>query len=187
MAMITRRLFSGGSGAADRGGGYAGSFEVIGGKEIDRILANIPKAFRKEAIEGSAKPGALMLRSAARQEVTLNAKNQNGQSKAIFLARNIHALIANKAVFNFGYNVFIKGKDIPVGDREWHIQGFGVLFGEGSYKVGERTTRKTKANRGRFRGFGNFIEKAAQRKGKIARDLMMHRLDRIAKATLRMK
>jgi hypothetical protein len=158
-------------------------FDVIGDKHIMMVLNNIPKAFHKEAIEDAAKPGALMVRSAARQEITKQIKSTNGQSKAAYLSRSTMAL-RSKSRRNPGYNVYIKGKGIPVGNKTWTVQGYGVLFGEGSHKTGNRTTNSG-ANRGRFRGFGNPIEKAGARKGRMARQLMMVRIDRIAKATLR--
>lgn len=159
--------------------------EVIGIREIDRVLAKIPKAFQPEAIQEASKPAAMIIRDQARKNIKVNEKNTDGQSKAAFLSRNTKAL-KSKSKKNPGYNVYVKGKDIPVGDRFWKISGYAVLFGEGSYKTKSgRKTRGTGADRGDFEGFGNFITKAWEQKGTLARRVFLNNIDRIAKTFIK--
>lgn len=159
------------------------SFVISGDKKVDLFLKNLPKAFRKEAVEMASKPAALVIRNEARINVTKNVKSVGGMSKAAYVARSTKAL-KSKSRINPGYNIYVKGKDIPVGNREWYAQGYSILLGEGSYK-GKRRTRSTGANRGYFKGFGNHIQAAGSLKGGMARRIFMNNISNISKSYLR--
>mgnify|MGYP000442049213 CR=1 FL=1 len=139
---------------------------IYGDEKIDKALRDFPKNIKISAIRAAAREGGNIVKDRAKSKVGRIAKNKEGQSKAAYVQRNIRT-VASRSKDNPGVNVYIKGKSIPVGKRHWSVQGYGVLLGEGSEK--ERFTRGTGASRGKFRGYGNFIEKANNEVGSRAR------------------
>jgi hypothetical protein len=160
------------------------SIQITGDKKIQKFLNNLPKAFRKEALEEAIKPAGAMIRDEAKSIVKGYIRNTDGQSKAAYLMRNTRSL-KSKSKTNYGYNVYVKGKDMIVGDKPWSIAGYGVLFGEGAYHQKNRVTRKSKANRGSFAGFGNFINEAGVKKGALSRSIILKNISRISNAVLK--
>jgi hypothetical protein len=183
MAMIFRRTGNRSSGRSSDLGNR-NLFTTEGGKQIDQMLARIPKSFNKQALEIASKPSAEIIRDEAKNIIGKRIKNKDQQSKAAYVQRSIRALVS-KSKYNYGYNVYVKGKDITVGNRMWGVVPYAILLGEGAYHQKDRSTRKTKANRGSFDGFGNFIVEAGQRKGTIARQKFLKNIYKISQALLK--
>jgi hypothetical protein len=154
--------------------------EIEGDKEINDFLMSLDKNIRDSAIKAGAKKAADPVITRARSILKIRAKSRgrDGMSKISYIMRNIVAEFPAKR-FGLGVNIKVKGNDIPVGDRFWKIFGYAILLGEGSYNVKtNRKTRGTGANRGYFRGFGNFIQNAWKQKGDVAKRIFMDTIDR---------
>lgn len=163
------------------------NFSLSGNEKIDRFLRTFPEAFRKEALEMAAKKPALLIREEARtivsKTIVRKSSGHSGQSKAAFVARNIKS-VKSRSKTNPGYNIYLKGKDIDVGDKKWNIQGYGVLLGEGS--KGKRKTKKG-ANRGKSTGSGNFIASAGRKQGARSSAMMLRNIQLISNSYMRTK
>lgn len=133
--------------------------------DLVNFLGLVDKEIKRNAINAGARKAAKPVISEARSILDQVAKTDSKEySKLGYVKRSIIAETPSKR-YGTGVNIKVKGADLRVGDRFWKVLGYAILLGEGSYKSGNRLTRKTKQNRGFFRGFGNFIETAWQRKG----------------------
>lgn len=144
---------------------------IKGDKAIISTLSDLPSNIRVSAIRAAGRKAGKPIVQEARSYLKSKpaTTNQEGQSKVAYIARNIKIVNSRNKV-NPGVIITVTGKDFKVGNREWTIKGYGILLGEGSYH-GKRKTRGTKANRGIFKGFGNYIQEGARVAGNEALDL----------------
>ena len=151
---------------------------IQGFEQIDKTLKDLPNQIRTSAIRAGARKAAKPIIRTARQSLVSSAKSRNteGQSKLAYVARNIKAKTL-RSKNNPGVYVGVNGRDIPVGKRFWDVRAYAILLGEGSYKTGERRTRSKGANRGRFRGLGNFIQRGAQIAGNQPSQILLDSID----------
>lgn len=151
--------------------------EIVGSKEIDRTLRTLPDKIRISAMRATARKAAKPVIKAVRDEIASSIDfSQEGQSKAAYISRNVKA-ITLRSKDNPGVYVGVKGKDIQVGKRSWDVRAYAILLGEGSYH-GIRQTRGTKQNRGKFKGFGNFIERGSKNAGNAPLEIMLNEIDK---------
>jgi hypothetical protein len=123
---------------------------VFGIEEAKRILADLPKQMSSQIISSTAAKSLLPVKAAAKSKLLAHAKGTGEFSKVRFVARGIK-VIRHRSRIIPGARVKATGINIPVGKRQWRIEGYAKLLGSGSYKTPNRK------GHGRFRGYGNFI------------------------------
>lgn len=158
------------------------SIDLEGDKQIMRLFDGVSKNLKDRSLVEAARKGSKILIDDARSNISQGVEsyvsrstkdrknkgiNKNLQSKASYIKRNIKAKEPSKR-YGLGVNVGVYGKDIPVGDRYWDILGYAQLLAKGAYVKKLRFTRKSKAYRGVFDGFGHFMNNALAKKGNIA-------------------
>ena len=132
---------------------------VLGMDEALRVLDKLPQGIRNSAITSAAKKALKPVHREAKSQFLKNARNTNkdGISKVRYIARAIKTL-AIKSRKNPGARVGVKGPDIDMGRKNWIIEGAAKLFSAGSYKT------RNRKGKGYFKGFGNFIANAGQKR-----------------------
>lgn len=125
---------------------------------MDKLPGNISQA----AIIGAGKKALRPARAAAKSYLLSQAetfKNERGFSKLRFVAKNIR-ILPSKNKRNPGVNLYVKGNDLPVGNRFWKLYGYSRLLAFGS---ADRVTRGTGAKRGIFKAFGDYLKEGYTR------------------------
>lgn len=160
-------------------------YQIIGDKEIDKVLRELDTKITRSAIISACRAGAKPLVKEAKQILLSQPESTNtdGTSKLAFVARHTKA-VASKSKKNPGVNILIKGPDVPVGNRSWDLFAYGVLLGEGSYKTPNRRT-KSGAFRGKFEGFGDWIHEASERLGNMPYRIIQKELKSKIEQTLK--
>ncbi|MGH1436605.1 MAG: hypothetical protein ACRBG0_19335 [Lewinella sp.] len=135
---------------------------VVGVDEAIRVLENLPNAIRTTTVKNSAKKALKPIAKEAKTTFLKNARNTNkkGISKVRYIARGIKTLAINSRKAP-GARVAVKGPSINMGRKEWNLAGAAKLFSAGSYLT------RNRRGKGYFKGFGNFIADAADRRRHI--------------------
>jgi len=136
------------------------SFHVEGVEDIQRMLRDLPHNIQRSGINSAARLAAKPIIAESRVLVEKVSKGTDqGFSKAAYVSRSIKS-VTNKTKSVPGVTVRAKGGSVPVrGSRNgnWNVGGYLKLLASGSYKTPERK------GRGKFEGYGNFIQIAARK------------------------
>jgi|TARA_R110000822_G_scaffold80191_2_gene191259 hypothetical protein len=140
---------------------------------LQKTFRDIPKQINIAGIRGAARKASKPLIANARSKINRNLVDKSAGnfeketddsskfSKAKMVIRHLKATNKKPSAYAPGVRILVKGPDIPMngGKEFWNIQGYLKLMAAGSYKVGKRST-SSGANRGKFKGFGNFLRDA---------------------------
>lgn len=132
------------------------SVKIEGINEVLNVLNELPKNIGRNTIISSGKKALRPAQKEAKSFLRSQAKtfsNERGFSKLRYIAKNIRIVTSKNRRFP-GVNMYVKGNDLPVGDRFWSISGYAALLAFGS---------EARAGRGIFRGFENYIQEGYKR------------------------
>lgn len=150
---------------------------------VQETLKEFEKGFRDQVIVSAARKASRPIINASRQEVrkiSEQATTSQDASKSAYIARQIKAF-KSKSKTSPGVAIYVKGADVFVHDRFWTSGAYAILLGEGSYKKpqGRRWRRPPHKYTGKFKGFGNFMEKGFQIGASEASAIFMKEIDNV--------